>query len=114
MAECWAVEKEIAEKSIQQWENHDRHRVTDGEHLLYDDGKEPNDVVVARALIACICRLRKAPTTVDVQFEYEDQLPKFDGSLFSAMYDASVVDSVRLYPFVVINEERFYLVKVPE
>lgn len=59
-------------------------------------------------------RAKKQPTIVAVQFEYEDQLPKFDGSLFSAMYDASVVDGVRLYPFVVVNEERFYLVKVPE
>ena len=59
-------------------------------------------------------RVKKKPTIAAVQFEYEDQLPKFDGSLFSAMYDASVVDGVRLYPFVVINEERFYLAKVPE
>jgi hypothetical protein len=59
-------------------------------------------------------RAKTKPTIVPVEFEYEDQLPKFDGSLFSAMYDASVVDGVRLYPFVVINEERFYLVKVPE
>jgi hypothetical protein len=67
-----------------------------------------HDTQVIRELI------KDRDTRVVVQLEYEDQLPKFDGSLFSAMYDASIVSGVRQYPFVVINEERFYLVKVPE
>jgi hypothetical protein len=58
--------------------------------------------------------VRERDERVAVQLECEDQLPQFDGALFSAMYDASIVNGVRQYPFVTVNDERFYLVKVTE
>lgn len=50
----WLVEKQIAEKVIHRWENHDRHRVADGDYSLFENGKEPNDVAMARALIEAV------------------------------------------------------------
>lgn len=40
----------LSEKIIKQWDEHDRYRVTDSERSLFDNGQEPDDVVIARAL----------------------------------------------------------------
>lgn len=50
----------IAESIIDQWENHDRYRVTEGEKLLFSNQKEPDDVVVARAFLQAISLLKDA------------------------------------------------------
>lgn len=38
--------------------------------------------------------------TSDVRWEYEDELPEMENSDFDAIFKASRVDAVRLYPFV--------------
>jgi len=59
-----------------------------------------------------------ARNNVRVQFENEDQLPDVDDALFRALYAASRIDEclpgmgVRVYPYVEIKEQRYYLVKL--
>lgn len=50
----------LAEQAIHQWDKHDRYRMTDGEHVLFENKAEPNEVAVARALTACLRRIRLA------------------------------------------------------
>lgn len=38
--------------------------------------------------------------TSDVRWEYEDELPEMEDADFDAIFKASRVDGVRLYPFV--------------
>lgn len=49
----------IAKAMIDQWENHDRHRVIEGEKSLFANGKEPDDVCVAKAFLTCITLLKR-------------------------------------------------------
>jgi hypothetical protein len=46
--------EEIAKSIVDQWDNHDRYRTTDGEKLLFSNGIEPDDVCVARALLVLL------------------------------------------------------------
>ena len=61
-ADCESAKlaERLAERTVHQWEKHDRYRMTEGERVLFEDEKEPNDVVVARMLLACLHRLRLA------------------------------------------------------
>ena len=48
-------------------------------------------------------------------WEYEDELPdSITDGIYSAMFKASTVDLVRLFPYVEIKGERFYLIKLEE
>ena len=47
-------------------------------------------------------------------YEYEDNIPKLNSFVYGAMFKASYVDGVRLFPYVEIKGERFYLVKIQE
>ena len=38
--------------------------------------------------------------TSDVRWEYEDELPEMEDADFDAIFKASRVDGVRMYPFV--------------
>lgn len=50
----------LAEKTVSQWDSHDRYRVNDADVVLFSNGREPNDVFVARQLLLCLSRMRLA------------------------------------------------------
>jgi len=53
--------------------------------------------------------------TSDVMWEYEDQLPKMSDDDFAAIFKASRVDGVRLYPYVEdSNGSRIWITHLPE
>lgn len=43
---------------------------------------------------------------VKIKYEYEDEL---ETDITEGMFKASVVDIVRMYPYVVINNQKYYL-----
>jgi hypothetical protein len=43
--------EELAQKVIDQYENHDIHRETESDRLLYSNGVEPDDVTLARSFL---------------------------------------------------------------
>jgi hypothetical protein len=50
--------------------------------------------------------------TVIIKYEYEDQLPKnISDEEFAAMFECSIVDIVRMYPYIEIKGKRYYLTK---
>ena len=61
-ADCESAKlaERLAERTVHQWEKHDRYRMTEGERVLFEDELDPNDVVVARMLLACLHRMRLA------------------------------------------------------
>lgn len=53
--------------------------------------------------------------TSDVRWEYEDQLPEMSDDEFTAIFKASRVDGVRLYPYVEdSNGNRIWITHLPE
>ncbi len=50
----------IAQSIVEQWEQHDQYRVIDGENLLFSNGIEPDNVVVAKAFLQAISLLKEA------------------------------------------------------
>jgi hypothetical protein len=53
--------------------------------------------------------------TSDVRWEYEDQLPEMNDADFDAIFKASRVDGVRMYPFVEdSNGNRIWITHLPE
>lgn len=63
-----------------------------------------------------ICQVVKAPKieTSDVRWEYEDRLPDMSDDDFAAIFKASRVDSVRLYPYVEdSNGNRIWITHLP-
>ena len=56
-------------------------------------------------------RLNMTTNRVTIKWEYEDQLPKeITDEDYNAMYSESkIVFAVRMFPYVEINEERYYL-----
>jgi hypothetical protein len=53
--------------------------------------------------------------TSDVRWEYEDQLPEMSDDDFAAIFKASRVDGVRLYPYVEdSNGNRIWITHLPE
>ena len=48
--------EQMAERIVDQWDNHDRYRVTD--KALFENGQEPNEVAIARALIEALKEVR--------------------------------------------------------
>lgn len=55
--------------------------------------------------------LNAGTETLVVKWEYEDQLPgDISDETFGAMFNCSKVDGVRLYPYVEIDGNRYYLV----
>ncbi len=52
--------------------------------------------------------------TSDVRWEYEDELPEMEDLDFAAIFKASRVDGVRLYPFVEDSEgNRIWITHLP-
>ena len=49
--------RDIAKDIIRQWEQHDVHRAMPEDALLYSNGKEPDSVAVARALLDALQRI---------------------------------------------------------
>lgn len=50
------------------------------------------------------------PKFLDVQWEYEDQLPELPDSRYSLMFRQSkIIDGVRMFPYVQIRDEKYYL-----
>lgn len=48
--------------------------------------------------------------TLVIKWEYEDRLPAdISEDTFAAMFDCSKIDGVRLYPYVEIDGDRFFL-----
>ena len=45
---------------------------------------------------------------IKILWEYEDEL---ETDITKGMFLASVVDGVRLYPYVIINNDKYYLEK---
>lgn len=53
--------------------------------------------------------------TSDVRWEYEDNLPKMSKEDFAAIFKASRVEGVRIYPFVEdSNGNRIWITHLPE
>ena len=48
---CHCSAASIAKKIVDQWEHHDRYRITDADTALFSNGLEPDDVVLARAFL---------------------------------------------------------------
>jgi hypothetical protein len=44
----------------------------------------------------------------------EDELPDMKDDVYSVMFDASIVNIVRVYPYIVINGEKYFLIKLDE
>lgn len=66
--------KTIAEKTIEQWDKHDKFRIADSDTLLFSNGLEPDEVVMARALsrsLAEISRMRSAMIQIRRSFGHK-------------------------------------------
>jgi hypothetical protein len=44
----------LAENIVEQWEKHDKFRVLDEDSILFHDGKQPNDVLIAKQFIKAV------------------------------------------------------------
>ena len=53
--------------------------------------------------------------SVVIKFMNEDELPKFiNDDVYSAMFNCSHVDFVRLFPYIEENDEKYFLVMLKE
>lgn len=43
-------------------------------------------------------------------YEYEDELPQMHGDVYDKMFDASIVDGVRLFPYIFFKGKKCFLV----
>ena len=55
---------EKAKQVIEQWENHDRHRTIPGDNLLWSNGQEPDNVMLAREVVRLTETCRTPTATV--------------------------------------------------
>lgn len=54
-------------------------------------------------------------SSVQIQYMSEDELPKpISYKVYSAMYPCSKVDFVRMFPFVMVDGDKCFLIKLPE
>lgn len=95
---------------------------------LWIEGEEYRELVILRmrlsARVDSLSEELKAATariaelelsSVQIQYMGEDELPKpISYKVYSAMYPCSKVDFVRMFPFVMVDGDKCFLIKLPE
>ena len=56
--------------------------------------------------------LEKLEDAVYIKFDCEDELPEMDDDVYTALFNCSHVDIVRLFPYIEENGEKYYLVNL--
>ena len=52
------------------------------------------------------------PKPIEIRYQYEDELPEnLRDDIYDAMFPSSFVDFVRMFPVLVIENRRFYLIE---
>lgn len=75
--------------------------------------KDWNNRPIEDALHARITELEA--DSVQIQYICEDELPEgISDEVFSAMYPYSKVNFVRMFPFVMVDGDKCFLIKLPE
>ena len=50
---------------------------------------------------------------MSIHWEYEDHLPEMDKMVYRAMFRTSmIIDGVRMFPYIIIDDERRYLLSI--
>ena len=50
-------------------------------------------------------------TPLSLVFQYEDELPELKSEIYDAMFPISIVDFVRMFPAILIENRLFYLIE---
>ena len=51
------------------------------------------------------------PKPIEIRYQYEDELPDIKKKIYDAMFPSSFVDFVRMFPVLVIENRKYYLIE---
>lgn len=84
--------------------------------LVYDFGDRETNALNKRIAELEAAHIEELEAdSVQIQYICEDELPEgISDEVFSAMYPYSKVNFVRMFPFVMVDGDKCFLIKLPE